>query len=250
MPRRHLRLATRVAALTAASALALSACAALPQAPAPIPSTFIPDLSTSASPVAVGAFEGFSALERVSMRVRVRTCTQYQTGSAWVLDEHHAVTNRHVVAGATDISLTSFDGHTYTGTVAVVDPAADLALITVKETFPEIARIATAEPAIGDVLQVVGYPEGQALAVTEGPFHARVHDTLEATKDKVYQVEAPSHHGSSGSPVANADGQVVGVLYASDDVNLSLAVALPTLEDFLNHLAGATTNKADCASQS
>jgi S1-C subfamily serine protease len=85
--------------------------------------------------------------------------------------------------------------------------------------------------------------------VTEGPFRGLVNDTLEKTKAKVYQIEAPSRHGSSGSPVANADGQVVGVLYASDDHNLSLAVSLPTLKDFLAHLGSATKNTANCPAQ-
>ena len=243
------RLATRAVTLAAASALALTSCASLPQGPAPLPSTFIPQVSTSEVASAPGVLAGFTALERASMRVRVRTCTKYGTGSAWVLDEHHAVTNRHVVTGATDIALTSFDGHTYTGTSAVLDSSADLALITVKESFPDVATVADAEPNIGDVLKIAGYPEGQALAVTEGPFRARVDDSLENTKDKVYQIEAQSHHGNSGSPVANADGEVVGVLYASDDHDVSLAVTLPTLEDFLNDLGSATKVTAGCAAQ-
>lgn len=243
------RLAMRAATLAAASALVLSACAALPQGPAALPSTFIPRVSTSAAPLAPGVFEGFTALERVAMRVRVRTCTEYLTGSAWVLDAHHAVTNRHVVTGATDIALTSFDGHTYTGTVAVIDPTADLALITVKETLPDIATIASSGPAVGDVLTIAGYPEGQSLAVTKGPFRGLVNDNLEKTKAKVYQIEAPSRHGSSGSPIANAAGAVVGVLYASDNQDVSLAVSLPTLRDFLSHLNAATVTKGACPAQ-
>lgn len=243
------RFASRAVALAAASALALSSCASLPQGPPPLPSTFIPQVTPSNTPLAAGVFEGFTALERVAMRVRVRTCTQYQTGTAWVLDEHHAVTNRHVVKGATNIELTSFDGHAYTGTASVLDPTADLALITVKESFPEIATVADTEPAVGDVLKIAGYPQGQVLAVSEGPFVARVGDTVESMKDKVYEVEAQSRHGSSGSPVANAEGQITGVLYASDDRNMSLVIALPTLKDFLTHLDGATRNTANCPAQ-
>ena len=209
----------------------LAGCASLPTGPDPLPS-FIPETSASAAP-ASDSVGGFSALEREALRVRVRTCTEYATGTAFAIDEHHAITNRHVAAGATTIELTSYDGKTYTGSAMVLSRTADLALITIKDTFPNIATFADAEPAPGDVLTIAGYPRGEALAVTSGAYIATVPDDLGANDDDVYQIAAESHHGNSGSPVGADNGDVVGVLYASDDVHTSYSVALPTVQDFL-----------------
>lgn len=237
-----------VSALSAIAAVALAGCSALPQGPDPLPSTFIPEVtgSASASPDAVG---GFTALEREALRVRVRTCTEYATGSAFAIDDTHAVTNRHVAEGATDITLTGFDGTIYTGTASVLSRTADLALITIKGTFPNVATIADAEPAVGTILTIAGYPRGEALATRQGPYVGDVPDELGNNDDPVYEIDAESHPGNSGSAVANPDGDVVGVLFASDDLDTSWAVALPALEDFLANLDKAKKNSANCDSQ-
>jgi len=235
-------------ALVSVAALTLAGCAALPQGPDPLPSTFVPPVSASAHPRA-DVVGGFSALEREALRVRVRTCEAYGTGSAFAIDETHAVTNKHVAKGATDITLTGFDGTQYTVKSSVISPDSDLALLTIDGELPNIATLAESEPQLGDELTIAGYPLGEALAVREGPYVADVHDDIGNAPDLVYEVYAESHPGNSGSPVANAAGEVIGVLYASDDVDTSYVVALPTLERFLDNLDDAKRNTADCDAQ-
>ena len=232
----------------AALSLVLAGCSAVPRGPNALPSTFIPSVSPSASaaPAEIG---GFTALEREALRVRVRTCSEYGTGSAFAVDAHHAITNRHVAEGATDITLTGFDGTVYQGTSAVLSRSADLALITIKGTFPNVASFAVAEPELGDTLTIAGYPKGEALATREGPFNGHVPDTLQTNVDAVYEIDAESHPGNSGSAVANTAGDIEGVLYASNDVDISYAVGLPAVQEFLSTLDKAQKNSAQCKAQ-
>lgn len=237
-------------AMALAATLLLAGCASLPQPPADLPADFVPDASSStaadASPDLVG---GFTALEREALRVRVRTCESYGTGSAFAIDDTHAITNRHVAQGATDITLTGYDGARYSVKSSVLSPDYDLALLTVDGTLPNVANLADAAPSPGDVLTIAGYPLGEALAVRQGPYVDDVKDEIGGAPDLVYRIDAETHPGNSGSPLANEDGDVVGVVYASDDVHTTYAVALETLETFLANLDDAEKNTADCAAQ-
>ena len=235
-------------ALGALLVLALAGCAALPHGPDPLPSTFIPAVTPSASPSA-NLVGGFSALERNALRVRVRTCDTYATGSAFAIDATHAVTNRHVAEGGTNIAVTGYDGATYRVTASVLSRDSDLALLTIKGEFPNLVSLADAEPTIGDQLAIAGYPLGEALAVRTGPLLAEVPDTVGDAPDPVYEIGAETHPGNSGSQVVNDEGDVVGVVYASDDIHTTFAVSLPTLNRFLENLDKAKRNKADCAAQ-
>ena len=99
------------------------------------------------------------------------------------------------------------------------------------------------------MLTIAGYPKGEALATREGPFKGHVPDDLQTNVDAVYEIDAESHPGNSGSAVANADGDVVGVLYASNDVDMSYAVGLPALQGVSREPRQGEKNSADCEAQ-
>lgn len=229
-------------AVACATSLMLAGCA-LPVAPAPLPSTFI---SAAPTPATAGLIDGFSPVERIALRVRGRTCAAYVNGTAWMLDATHAVTNRHVVEGASAITLTGYDGTEYTAGTVRLSTRADLALVTVKEAFPEVATVAVSEPSIGDTLTFAGYPGGSELTTRSGPFVSVAEDTVGSSTDTVYAIEAESHPGNSGSPVVNADGAVTGVLYASNNENYTLAVSQPTLERFIAQPGETEPNRTAC----
>lgn len=245
MTRARSRIAVSTWALLALATLTIAACAPLPTAPAPLPATFIPQTTPSPRP-SVDSIAGFTALERVALRVRVRTCSTYGTGTAWMLDETHAITNRHVVDGATSIALTAYNGEEFTVKSSVLDRDADLALITIDGAFPEAAVLADSEPAHADLLTIAGYPEGEALHVDSGPYRGLVTDDVGTSDDFVYQILVTAKPGNSGSPVANDDGEVVGVIYAADSSTTAYAVSLPSLERFLADSDAGEPNRADC----
>ncbi|WP_062312816.1 S1 family peptidase [Demequina rhizosphaerae] len=228
-----------VAALAVAAGVALAACA--PLAPPPYATPTPVEATATAS-----SADGFTDSERIALRVWAISCDAYRNGTAWMLDETHAVTNRHVVRDTTLIQLTDYQGREYRVASAEYSTEDDLALITIDGTFPEAATIGEEEPAIGDDLTVSGYALGGPLASVTGPYvDLRVND-LDPTGAEIYYLRLLAREGNSGSPVTDAAGDVVGVVFSSDGEKYAGAVTLPRLEAFLADDAERTEVDASC----
>ncbi len=206
-------------ALLAAFALAglLAGCAALPDAPSPLPSDYVP-----AAPVAEEVQQGnlspdgFSVAQRMTVRVRNVGCESLKTGTGFAYDAHTLITNRHVVEDTRELQVTTYDGRTIAVTAASVAAVADLAIITTEESIGAGAVLAQEDPIEGDAITVVGYPNGGQLTTVSGVVLGSTGDPLGAALGTVLATTAPVEPGSSGSPVLNERGEVVGVIYAKD----------------------------------
>lgn len=135
-------------------------------------------------------------------------------GSAWAVSADQVVTNFHVVAEGWVNDRRSVtirqDDHSWPATVVEVSPAEDLAVIAVSgRTFSPLER-ATVRPAVGDAILVVGSPLGLGGTVASGIVSSfRTEDGTE-----YLQFSAPVSPGSSGGPVVDSAGRVVGVAVA------------------------------------
>ena len=108
------------------------------------------------------------------------------------------------------------------------------------DALPAAPELAPADPAVGDLVTVVGYPLGRALTVTTGQVLASQTDPLNANLGAVLVTDAPVEHGSSGSAVLDSDGRVVGVVYAKDSSGHSFVVPVSTLRSMLDDEAAFT----------
>lgn len=183
-------------------------------APSPTPSTV-------SLPTPTG---GFTAYERAALRVRNVGCGGVSSGSGFALSEHVFVTNRHVIGGAALLQVSTFDGHdisvTATGSVAV----ADLALVWTKESLPAWLPLASSDPTVGAKVTAVGYPLGGPLTTTHGKVLGYGADPVGWSSLPMLVNDAPIEHGSSGSPLINDRGQIVGIVYASDGDRFAVPV--------------------------
>jgi S1-C subfamily serine protease len=94
--------------------------------------------------------------------------------------------------------------------------------------------LADADPAVGDPIEVVGFPGGGQLTSSTGTVLGFEEDPLDANTGQVIITDAVAEPGSSGSPMYDASGQVVGVVYAAaEDGSRSLAVPVSTLRRLL-----------------
>lgn len=145
-------------------------------------------------------------------------------GCGFVLDEGLVVTNAHNLRDRTT-EVTFSDGRATQGRAVGIDPDRDLAVLEVGTG--DVPALAWAEGAasLGDtVWSVVRIPDG--LRVTpgsisstgrsfRGPRGRRVTDGLEHT--------APAAKGSSGSPVVDSEGRLVGITTLRLDDGFSIA---------------------------
>ncbi|MFW2513494.1 S1 family peptidase [Demequina sp. SO4-13] len=240
----------RTAALAAASALALTGCAALPHPPAPMPSDWVP--SPSATPMAstVGLSpDGFSAAQRMTLRMRNITCAgRVNTGTGFALDAFTLVTNRHVIDDSETLEVSTHDGRIIEATAASSTTVADIAIITTTESLGgAFAARAEEDPGEGDVITVVGYPNGGKLTTVSGVVLGPVQDPLGSAVDTVLATTAVVQPGSSGSPVLNDAGDVVGVVYAKNDSNQSFIVPVSVLNTLLAQPALLVPERVDCS---
>lgn len=224
-------------ALLAACAVAglLAGCAALPDAPSPLPSDYVP-----AAPVVDVAQQGnlspdgFSQAQRMTMRVRNVGCDSLKTGTGFAYDAHTLITNRHVVEDTSELQVTTYDGRTIAVTAASVAAVADLAIITTEESIGAGAVLAQEDPVEGDAITVVGYPNGGQLTTVSGVVLGATGDPLGAALGTVLATTAPVEPGSSGSPVLNERGEVVGVIYAKNEAEQSFMVPVSLLRTLLD----------------
>jgi serine protease Do len=154
---------------------------------------------------------------------------QYQQalGSGFVWDTNgHIVTNNHVVDGATDITVTFYDGTTVPAKVVGADPDSDLAVLLVSVPAGQLHPVTMADSTkakAGQVAIAIGTPFGEQNTLTTGVISA-LGRTLPAndstasgasyTIPDVIQTDAPINPGNSGGVLLDIQGHVIGVTAA------------------------------------
>jgi len=237
-----------VAAALSLGAFLIAGCGILPAAPSPLPSDFVPEptLAADEGPGALSP-DGFTVAQRMAVRVRNIGCGSLSTGSGFILDNHTLITNRHVVEGAKTIQLSTYDGRSITANTASAASIADIAIVTTDDSLgvSGVSR-AEADPKEGDVITVVGYPNGGKLTTTTGVVIGTTTDPLGGAVGPVLASTAQIASGSSGSAAFNAAGEVVGVVYAKNDSDQSFLVPISTLNSLLEEQALLQTVPKKC----
>lgn len=224
-----------LAVLTAVSVLTAAGCGALPAPPGPVPTDLVPSSVPDATPTATGNLspDGFDVAQRMAVRIRNVGCDSLSTGSGFAIDATTLITNRHVVADSADLQLSTYDGRDIAVTAASTAALADLAIVRTVDPLPAFPELAAVDPQPGDAVTVVGYPQGGRLTVTSGRVMGATTDPLNGSLGEVLVTDAPVEPGSSGSAVLDAEGRVIGVVYAKNSDDMSFIVPIGTLREML-----------------
>ena len=143
-----------------------------------------------------------------------RIITPDGSGSGFLVsDQGHIVTNAHVVGEHTSVTVRAASGRLSNARVLGCDDALDLAVLLVEPSHDmrPMALGKASEIRPGDEVIALGFPLSNDLGgdytVTTGVVSSRrLHDSVERI-----QTDAAINPGSSGGPLVNLDGEVIGV---------------------------------------
>jgi S1-C subfamily serine protease len=126
------------------------------------------------------------------------------------------LTAQHVIDGARTIKITYADGTASAATVASEDAKQDIATL-VPATLPEtvVPAVLGGGAAVGDDVVAIGNPLGLTMSTTSGVVSAlgRVLDrSPQGDGPALIQFDAAVNPGSSGGPLINDRGQVIGII--------------------------------------
>jgi hypothetical protein len=164
-----------------------------------------------------------------------------QTGSGFIAEDGAVVTNFHVVNGIDDafIKLSNGSQKRVLG-LANYSEGADVAILLVREVDGiRGLSLAPSLPEVGERIYVLGNPEIFTGTLSDGLVSAKRRDDY----GPLVQITAPISHGSSGSPVFDNGGLVVGVAMGSVESGQSLnfARSAGTVRAMLQSRQGFTT---------
>ena len=177
-------------------------------------------------------------------------------GSGFIVRDDGAIlTNAHVVAGATRISVALRDGKSYPARLIGLDETNDLAVLKIDARNLPVAPLGSSSNLmIGEWAIAIGNPYGFILANTEPSVTVGVVSgtgrNLAAQSEgagvyvDMIQTDASINPGNSGGPLVNAAGEVIGVnssIFSPSGGSVGIGFAIPinrarrVAEDLLAH---------------
>jgi serine protease Do len=135
-------------------------------------------------------------------------------GSGFVIDAAGVVvTNNHVIADATDVTVVFNDGTELKAEVVGKDAKTDLAVLKVKSDKPlKSVKFGDSDKArVGEWVIAIGNPFGFGGSVSAGIVSAKQRNIRSGPYDSFIQTDAAINKGNSGGPLFNMAGDVIGI---------------------------------------
>ena len=209
--------------------------------------TFLYNAQTATSAPFYGLKNAFGGYEDINMKVyeKINPSIVYidvsngiSSGTGCVIDESGIIlTSSHVIDGAKNIVVETSNGEEYKATVLFTKGLEkDLALlkITPKKSLPCVKLGDSSSVKVGQQILAIGNPFGFSGTLTTG-----IVSRIDYKRNKI-QTDAAINPGSSGGPLLNANGEVIGIsqsIYNPDNnkSNIGIGFAIPsnTAKDFI-----------------
>jgi len=175
-------------------------------------------------------------------------CGGIVEGSGFVVSSDLVATNAHVVAGIPRPYVMDGNGE-HRASVIWFDPNLDFAVLQVNDLAGKPLTINSSAIANGTSSVVMGYPDGGSFtanpAVVLDQFLADGNNIYGTghTERQIYEIKATVIPGNSGGPLATANGQVIGIVFAQSTTYNQVGYAL-TMKQVVSELHQAEANPA------
>lgn len=165
-------------------------------------------------------------------------------GTGFIIREDgHILTNNHVVADASVITVVTMDRREYTAELIGRDPMTDVAVIKIEgDDFPHVRIGDPNATRVGEWVVAIGNPLGLDFTVTAGIVSAK-NRSIDIIQENIsdpaqrglavesfIQTDAAINPGNSGGPLVNTRGQVIGIntaIASNDGTNAGYGFAVP-----------------------
>ena len=158
---------------------------------------------------------------------------QEALGSGFIIDtEGYIITNYHVISDAEKITVTLFDNSSLEAKLIGKDAKTDIALIKIDtdKTLVPVKFGDSDKVRVGDWILAIGNPFGLGGSVTSGIVSAKARDIDTGQYDSFIQTDASINQGSSGGPMFNMAGEVIGinsVIFSTNGASMGIGFAIP-----------------------
>ncbi len=153
-------------------------------------------------------------------------------GSGFIVSADGIVlTNAHVVADASEVTVRLTDGREFKAKVVGSDQKTDIAVLRIDARNLPTVRIGNpATTRVGEWVVAIGSPYGFENTVTAGIVSAKSRSLPDGTYVPFIQTDAAVNPGNSGGPLFNLAGEVIGInsqIYSRTGGYQGLAFAIP-----------------------
>lgn len=183
--------------------------------------------------------------------------TEYASGTGFIYktnnDTAYILTNNHVINNADDVYITLTDGTIVKTKIVGSDIYSDIAVLAIDKKYViSVAEIGNSEKTrLGDTVFAIGAPLDSAYSwsVTRGIVSGKdrlVEVELSSGQEKTsmvvntLQTDAAINSGNSGGPLANSNGEVIGItsikLASSSIEGMGFAIPIETAISYAEEL--------------
>lgn len=154
-------------------------------------------------------------------------------GSGFVIDaQGHILTNSHVIENAKEIWVTFADETQAEAKIIGTDDKTDIAIIKVEppKALTPVKLGNSDKIRVGDWILAIGNPFGLGGSVTAGIVSAKSRDIEAGAYDNFIQTDASINQGSSGGPMFDMNGEVIGVntaIFSTSGGSMGIGFATP-----------------------
>ncbi len=175
-------------------------------------------------------------------RFFMRELTSQAEGSGIVIDRQgHILTNFHVIDGAREVQVTLHDGMTFPASLVGTDPATDVAVLKIEvpeESLHPVTFGSSTGLKVGQRVFAIGNPFGLERTLSTGIISSLNRSLPRrnrgGTIKSIIQIDAAINPGSSGGPLLDSQGRMIGMNTAiasktGDSAGVGFAVPINTI---------------------